>query len=303
MGKRYYDYVKRFSVNLKKRIAAISTGDLNRIMDRQVSSWDALYQQIGGKCQSPFTQEKHNCIKSIIPDDVVSILDVGCGGGPLLAELKQMGQYEIEGLDLSPEAVRYVKEHVGVPARVGSVLDMNEIGDSSFDLVICSEVTEHLTDPDLPACYKELCRVAKKYVLLTNPYKEDLRYHQVQCLHCFSSIHAAGHIQQVDEAFQRHYFQPYTDAVEFYYSGRREKRIVYFSSFVRNCGRNLLYRDGMICLQCERPIEKCSWPLWLRVLGKTYATGQRLLRSVGVYEPANLATLATLSKQAVSKRV
>lgn len=263
-------------------------------MNEQAAYWDNVYQHIGSKRQSPFTQAKHDCILAALPEDAVSILDAGCGGGALLAALKQLGRGSIEGMDLSPEGVNFVRDELGVAARVGSVLDMNEYDDNSFDLVICSEVTEHLHDDELPVCYKELCRVAKKYVLVTNPYNEDLRYHQILCFHCHSSFHAAGHIQRVDEEFQRRYFGPYSNETAFHYSGRREKRYASYAAFVRRCGRNVLFREGMTCSQCQRLIEKRPWPVWLRGVGKAYQSWQTILLRLGAYEPANLITLATL---------
>ena len=78
------------------------------------------------------------------------ILDVGCGGGLLTEPLKRLGA-DVTGLDASAEAIEAAKDHASV---VGLDIDYR-IGDLStipneldqFDVVIASEVIEHVPDP------------------------------------------------------------------------------------------------------------------------------------------------------------
>ncbi|WP_089333214.1 class I SAM-dependent methyltransferase [Hymenobacter mucosus] len=72
-----------------------------------------------------------------------SILEIGCSGGPLLLALRQAGYTNLTGIDISAQGVQLAKqrgfEHVAV--MDGAKL---EFADASFDLVIASDVLEHI---------------------------------------------------------------------------------------------------------------------------------------------------------------
>ena len=90
------------------------------------------------------------------------ILDVGCGGGLLTEPLKRLGAGVI-GLDASAEAIKAAKNHASV---VGLDIDYR-IGDLSiipneldqFDVVIASEVIEHVPNPQ--SFIQEISRLTK----------------------------------------------------------------------------------------------------------------------------------------------
>lgn len=97
-----------------------------------------------------------------------AILDVGTSTGTNLRLLRDMGFHNVEGLDLSSEAIRWcVEKGLGV-VRQGSVCAM-PFPNESFDLVLATDIIEHVDD-DLLAM-KELRRVTKGTgkILLTVP--------------------------------------------------------------------------------------------------------------------------------------
>ena len=74
------------------------------------------------------------------------ILDVGCGSGSLLAELKQAG-HEVVGLEPDPAARKIAKER-GVTVFDGSAENYpDQIELESFDAVFMIHVLEHTVDP------------------------------------------------------------------------------------------------------------------------------------------------------------
>lgn len=98
------------------------------------------------------------------------ILDAGGGPGRYTIELAKKG-YEVVLTDLSPKCLENAQreiEKAGVKDRVkkiveGSVTDLSEFDDESFDAVLCLGTLSHLIeriDRDLAA--SELVRVAKK---------------------------------------------------------------------------------------------------------------------------------------------
>lgn len=97
-----------------------------------------------------------------------SVLDVGAGEGFTLQKLKDnhIGE-KLEGIEYMDEAISFAKKlHPGLTIKKGDIYKL-PYKDNSFDVVICSEVLEHLDDPE--KALMELRRVSKKYLLLSVP--------------------------------------------------------------------------------------------------------------------------------------
>jgi len=82
--------------------------------------------------------------------DGLSILDVGCGGGLLSEPLARLGA-RVTGIEPSGESIAVAKAHaaaagLAVDYRAAPAEDLLIAGES-FDVVIASEVIEHVTDP------------------------------------------------------------------------------------------------------------------------------------------------------------
>ena len=99
---------------------------------------------------------------------VDSILDVGCGEGFTLNRLKEHGiGRRLEGLEYLPAAIELGKKtYPEIKITQGSIYEL-PYEDNSFDLVLCTEVLEHLEDP--ARGLKELVRVSKKYLVISVP--------------------------------------------------------------------------------------------------------------------------------------
>jgi len=97
-----------------------------------------------------------------------TVLDVGCGEGFTLNKLKEnkIGKTH-EGIDYSKEAITLGKKaYPSLHIVQGNIYDL-KYKDNSFDLVICSEVLEHLENPQ--KALRELTRVSRRYILLSVP--------------------------------------------------------------------------------------------------------------------------------------
>lgn len=104
-------------------------------------------------------------IKKLNPE---RILDVGCGEGFTLAKLRKekIGNY-LEGIEYLQDAIDLGKEiHPDIKIRKGSIYEL-PYKDNSFDLVLCTEVLEHLADPRKGL--KEILRVSSKYCFISIP--------------------------------------------------------------------------------------------------------------------------------------
>lgn len=87
------------------------------------------------------------------------LLDVGCGHGLRLVEFRKLG-FAVHGLDLQPEAVRYLNSELGIPAEQGDVTELPRLyGAATFDVVTAFHLIEHV--PDVPRLLADVFAVLK----------------------------------------------------------------------------------------------------------------------------------------------
>ena len=127
-----------------------------------VHGWDEAHRL------SPAPRHRRRLVVDMVRRlGVKDCLDAGCGQPYLLAAIREALDVETYGCDIS---ARTMEDNAGNPvAREFRVLDLSrEVWpDRTFDLVICSEVLEHI--PDWPAAVANLARMAREYVLITVP--------------------------------------------------------------------------------------------------------------------------------------
>ena len=97
-----------------------------------------------------------------------TILDAGCGEGFTMDKLSKNGVgKKIEGVEYAKEAILLGKKlFPNLIFKKGSAYEL-PYKDNSFDLVICTEVLEHLKEP--AKALKEILRVSKKYLIISVP--------------------------------------------------------------------------------------------------------------------------------------
>lgn len=96
------------------------------------------------------------------------VLDAGCGEGFITNLIAaNIHNVDIIGLEYTEEALEIAKKMNQQLTYVqGDIYDMH-FEDNTFEVVICTEVLEHLEHPEL--ALKELERVCKKYLVITVP--------------------------------------------------------------------------------------------------------------------------------------
>ena len=120
-----------------------------------------------------------------------TILDVGCGDGNLVRTWEARHGLRALGSDLSPYRTAYARKH-GQGTFLCSRADALPFVDDQFEAISMIEVLEHMEDP--ATVLRELRRVARKVVLVSVPYDQELVIQQ--CPHCLESFHVDGHIQR-----------------------------------------------------------------------------------------------------------
>lgn len=76
------------------------------------------------------------------------ILDLGCGNGLMSRYLGERG-YRVHGVDISCEAIRLARQATTLPNVTFEVAAAEKLRESHlrYDVIICSELLEHLDDP------------------------------------------------------------------------------------------------------------------------------------------------------------
>lgn len=145
------------------------------------------------KAPSEFQIDVANLTLSKIPEDVKTILDVGSGNGVITNQL--VGKYErVCAIDISEEALKYV-----IAEKVVGSIEQLPFKDNEFDLILISDVLEHLPLPVFKKGIEELKRVARKYILVVTPFQEKLEFGKMTCYQCSCDFHVNLHIQSINK--------------------------------------------------------------------------------------------------------
>jgi SAM-dependent methyltransferase len=101
-------------------------------------------------------------------NDLRTVYDVGCGSGYKLVHI--LGQFETIGIDV-PETIEVVRRIYPERKWIGKSFDSLSLPEA--DIVICSDVIEHVPDPD--ALMRFLVNCTKQWIVLSTPDR-DLIY-------------------------------------------------------------------------------------------------------------------------------
>jgi SAM-dependent methyltransferase len=137
---------------------------------------------------TPDYMQRIGVIRSLLPGGVKTLLDLGCGKGDVINALKPDTRALLVGTDPFLEALYFVNA-----PSVQASLPHLPFRDSSFDLVLCLQVLEHLSPENFYSSLYEIARLAKRYIILGVPYEENLEDMQVICANCHTPSHAFGH--------------------------------------------------------------------------------------------------------------
>lgn len=149
-------------------------------------------------------------ILETIPDDVTSIIDVGCGNGIITNELGK--NYKVLGVDRSANALTYVKTD-----KLQASADDIPLPDASFDMAFSSEMLEHLDNETLQNTIAEIKRLSKKYIFITVPNVENLNKFQVHCPNCGKNYNHSYHLRSFTLEKLMQFFPGYKVNKSFYY--------------------------------------------------------------------------------------
>lgn len=108
-----------------------------------------------------------------------NLIDVGGAEGYKGAMVRHLFNADVMSCDLSQEACKRTDEIYGIDSQAIDVQDLPFETDS-FDIVLCSEVLEHV--PEFETAVEQLVRVCRKAVVVTLPHesKKHVEKHSAQ---------------------------------------------------------------------------------------------------------------------------
>jgi hypothetical protein len=181
----------------------------------------------------------------LLPGNLDSVLDIGARDG-FISKLLAGHFPNVTALDLEEPCI-----NDGRIRRVkGDVTSLN-FPDASFDLVFCAEVIEHIPSRMLVRACDELSRVAREYLLIGVPYKQDLRVGRLTCRACGKKSPPWGHLNSFDENNLKELF-PEFEVVGLSFVGEGAAGTNPFSTFLTDLAGNPYgdYSQEEPCVYC-----------------------------------------------------
>ena len=119
---------------------------------------------------------------SLIPNDEACVCDIGCGPGVIISTiLKAKPNFQISGVDISSHCIKYAGKLLETKGLFASFLkaDIRKLPflDNAFDVVVGTEVFEHISDPKI--AFFEVARILKLkgYFIASIPVKMAIPTH------------------------------------------------------------------------------------------------------------------------------
>jgi 2-polyprenyl-3-methyl-5-hydroxy-6-metoxy-1,4-benzoquinol methylase len=144
-----------------------------------------------------------------------SVHEIGCGEGHILGMLARNG-YQVRGCDISETSLAVAKAEserhgLNFPLQQKSIYDLDTENDRA-ETVLCCEVLEHLTDPDL--ALQKLIAITEKDLVLSVP-REPV-WHMLNMArgkYWYALGNTPGHYQHWTRKMFIDFIRPYAEIV------------------------------------------------------------------------------------------
>lgn len=242
----------------------------------QVRLWGRSYESL-----STGERERIDAIVGLVPDDVRTVLDIGCADGIVTNRLIDLG-LSATGTDITDVAF----QHVRAPVVVAPSHEL-PFGDREFDCAVAADLLEHIPAGSFEQTLSEIDRVAARYLVINTPHREDLVLAQTRCGRCATVFHASRHLRSVRSSDVAGWF-PRFEIRSVLLAGEPWPRRSRALQRLAQVAGNVWYRTETVCPMCAYPVEP---PVPNPVVRALNAGVQRLLGSVGASRPSELVVL------------
>ena len=198
----------------------------------------------------------------LLPAEIRSVLDVGCGAGIVSKELNRRF-FRVISVDFAFNPLRQVR-NAQILCVQGDACSL-PFRNNAFDAVIATELVEHLSQSERHQVLREMSRISQRFILITVPYREVLASGLVKCVDCGCIFNASCHKKSFNEL----------DMTSLFHSDFSLKQIELFGPRVKRIPRAFLmlahlfggYRrpetDSVECPQCKNVKNYLSKRNWI----------------------------------------
>ncbi len=195
-------------------------------------------------------QERINNLIEIIPKGYSTLLDIGARDGYISSLLTPYFK-GVTALDMEKPCLA----KGNIVAVKGNATNL-EFPDDSFDVILCTEVLEHISPRLLNKACNEMIRVARNFVVIGVPYKQDLRSGRTTCSYCRRKNPPWGHVNSFDQDKLKELFEPLRLESLSFVGKCAWKKTNAFSTFLMDLAGNPwgTYNQKETCLHCGRKL-------------------------------------------------
>lgn len=121
-------------------------------------------------------------IKSFKLNSNSKVLDLGCGKGFLIYEIKKiLPNIKIQGLDISKYALKKSKSEVSKYLKRADARKKLKYRNNAFDLIICMGLLHNFNLFEISSVLNELKRVGKESYIMVESYRTNAELFNLQC--------------------------------------------------------------------------------------------------------------------------
>ena len=187
-----------------------------------------------------------------IPADVKTVLDIGCGNGVLT---NIIDRDVVVGMDFADVPLRNVTKHA-----VCASIEHIPFKPGTFDLILVTEVLEHLSEQSYIQALNEINQLRAKYILISVPFDENLDIDICKCNECDTTFHPSHHCRSFLQDWYTRQFLGY-DAMVVSYTSMIPTKNTTIAQLKRQFN---VYTDNELvrCPACGGRAQLSNW--WLK---------------------------------------